>query len=49
MCILFVHVDPNPEKGAYRLVLATNRDEYYKRPAMKAYIDNETNILGGRC
>ncbi|CAH1982496.1 unnamed protein product [Acanthoscelides obtectus] len=47
MCILFVHVDPDPKEGQYRLVVATNRDEYYRRPAKSAYKDEETNIIGG--
>ncbi|CAG9861450.1 unnamed protein product [Phyllotreta striolata] len=48
MCILFVHVDPSPCKGGYRLVVATNRDEYYNRPSAKAQIDPQTNIIGGK-
>ncbi|XP_072381592.1 transport and Golgi organization protein 2-like [Diabrotica undecimpunctata] len=47
MCILFINVDPNPEKGGFRLIVATNRDEYYKRPAMSALID-KNGIIGGK-
>lgn len=46
MCILFVHVNPNPEIGSYRLVLAANRDELYERPAVPAAKDKD-NIIGG--
>nr|XP_023024110.1 transport and Golgi organization protein 2-like isoform X2 [Leptinotarsa decemlineata]XP_023024111.1 transport and Golgi organization protein 2-like isoform X2 [Leptinotarsa decemlineata]XP_023024112.1 transport and Golgi organization protein 2-like isoform X2 [Leptinotarsa decemlineata]XP_023024114.1 transport and Golgi organization protein 2-like isoform X2 [Leptinotarsa decemlineata]XP_023024115.1 transport and Golgi organization protein 2-like isoform X2 [Leptinotarsa decemlineata] len=46
MCILFLHVDPNPPEGHYRLIVATNRDEYYKRPSRNAFTD-ESNIIGG--
>ncbi|KAG5884719.1 hypothetical protein JTB14_019842 [Gonioctena quinquepunctata] len=46
MCILFLYVDPNPTEGKYRLIVATNRDEYYRRPARTAFTDEE-NIIGG--
>ncbi|KAF5303316.1 hypothetical protein FQA39_LY10055 [Lamprigera yunnana] len=48
MCILFIYTEPNPPKGGYRLILATNRDEYYKRQAECAFHCTETNIIGGR-
>ncbi|CAH1118420.1 unnamed protein product [Phaedon cochleariae] len=47
MCILFLHVDPDPKEGDYRLVIATNRDEFYRRPAQPAFKD-EWNIIAGR-
>ncbi|XP_057657981.1 transport and Golgi organization protein 2-like [Diorhabda carinulata] len=31
----------------YRLILATNRDELYVRPALPAHLDTNTNIIGG--
>lgn len=46
MCILFVQVDPNPKEGGYRVIVASNRDEYYHRPALDAQWCEE-NILGG--
>ncbi|XP_044260425.1 transport and Golgi organization protein 2 [Tribolium madens] len=48
MCILFVYTDPKPPKGGYRLIVASNRDEYYKRPAKQAFRCPHTNIIGGR-
>ncbi|EFA05078.1 transport and Golgi organization protein 2 [Tribolium castaneum] len=48
MCILFVYTDPTPPKGGYRLIVASNRDEYYKRPARQAFKCPHTNIIGGR-
>lgn len=48
MCILFVYINPNPEIGDYRLILATNRDEHYARSALPAHLDRNTNIIGGQ-
>ncbi|XP_050101288.1 transport and Golgi organization protein 2 [Anopheles aquasalis] len=49
MCILFVYVDDGSRSGRYRLVLASNRDEFYARPAKTAapWEENE-RIIGGR-
>ncbi|CAG9839872.1 unnamed protein product [Diabrotica balteata] len=47
MCILFIKSNPSPPKGGYRLILATNRDENYQRPAKPAYRD-EYGIIGGK-
>lgn len=48
MCILFVHTNPEPEDNEYRLIVATNRDEYYKRPAKPAFRCPDTDIIAGR-
>ncbi|CAH0549547.1 unnamed protein product [Brassicogethes aeneus] len=48
MCILFIYVDPNPDEGGYRLIIASNRDEYYRRPAKNAFLCEKTGIIGGR-
>ncbi|XP_060532937.1 transport and Golgi organization protein 2 homolog [Cylas formicarius] len=48
MCILFLHVNTSPESNEYRLVVATNRDEYYKRPAKSAYHCPQTDVISGR-
>lgn len=47
MCILFIHTDPEPKEDGYRLILASNRDEYYVRPAAVAKLCPETKIIGG--
>uniref|UniRef100_A0A182Q2I1 Transport and Golgi organization protein 2 n=1 Tax=Anopheles farauti TaxID=69004 RepID=A0A182Q2I1_9DIPT len=49
MCILFVYVDDGSMAGPYRLILASNRDEFYARPAKTAapWEENE-RIIGGR-
>uniref|UniRef100_A0A6P7FVZ4 Transport and Golgi organization protein 2-like n=1 Tax=Diabrotica virgifera virgifera TaxID=50390 RepID=A0A6P7FVZ4_DIAVI len=47
MCILFINTNPSPPKGGYRLILATNRDENYQRPAKPAHRD-EYGIIGGK-
>lgn len=47
MCILFVYVDPAPSEGGYRVIVASNRDEFYSRPAKQAEEDAETGVVGG--
>lgn len=51
MCILFIYVNNNgePVPGEYKLVLASNRDEYYTRPAKPAAPWEESPfVIGGR-
>lgn len=51
MCILFIYVNNNgePVPGEYKLVLASNRDEYYTRPAKPAAPWEESpSVIGGR-
>uniref|UniRef100_A0A1Y1MC64 Transport and Golgi organization protein 2 n=2 Tax=Photinus pyralis TaxID=7054 RepID=A0A1Y1MC64_PHOPY len=48
MCILFLYTDPSPPSDGYRLIVATNRDEYFDRPTASAYHSIEENIIGGR-
>ncbi|KAL3270540.1 hypothetical protein HHI36_021078 [Cryptolaemus montrouzieri] len=48
MCILFIRTNPSPKEGEYRLIIATNRDEFFKRPAKEAFLCPETKIIGGR-
>jgi uncharacterized protein with NRDE domain len=48
MCILFIYTNPNPPAGGYRLIVASNRDEFYRRPARNAFLCPETGIIGGR-
>ena len=46
MCLIVFGYDVHP---VYKLILAGNRDEFYKRPAVKAYFwDDMPEILGGR-
>lgn len=33
MCIIFSIVNGNPQPGGYKLIIASNRDEFYSRPA----------------
>lgn len=47
MCILFIHINPNPKEGDYRLIVASNRDEYYERPATPVSKIDNTTIIGG--
>nr|CAD7446332.1 unnamed protein product [Timema bartmani] len=47
MCILFLYTKPMVEDGEYRVILASNRDENYTRPAqvLATWIDNPV-IMG---
>lgn len=48
MCILFIYRNPDANSESYRLIVATNRDEYLKRPALPAhYWKNHPECLGG--
>jgi hypothetical protein len=48
MCILFLHTDNSPAPNKFRLILASNRDEYYRRPTQQAYFwDEERTVIGG--
>lgn len=49
MCILFISTDPNPAPGGFKLILASNRDEFYHRPALSLaeWAENKS-IFGGR-
>ena len=49
MCILFVYVNPNPEPGGYKIILASNRDEIFKRPAKPAHKwSRHEGVYGGK-
>ena len=46
MCLIFFSINHHP---AYKLIVAANRDEFYKRKTAAAgYWDNHPEILGGR-
>lgn len=48
MCILFIS-NLQSMKDGYRLIIASNRDEYYKRPTLPAnYWSEDQNIIGGK-
>ncbi|XP_053692988.1 transport and Golgi organization protein 2 [Sabethes cyaneus] len=49
MCILFIYVNADGKPGKYKLILASNRDEYYNRPAKVAGSwDESPHVIGGR-
>ena len=49
MCILFIYRNQNPSSGSYRLILVSNRDEFYERPAKPAhYWKDQSGNLGGK-
>ena len=47
MCILFVYINPDPKPGEYKVILASNRDEMYKRPAKPAHEWPQGGVYGG--
>jgi len=47
MCILFVYINPDPQPGSYKVILASNRDEVYKRPAKPAHEWPQGGVYGG--
>lgn len=48
MCILFIYRNPDADIRSYRLIIASNRDEAYKRPASSAhYWEKHPECLGG--
>lgn len=48
MCNLFLYINPEPKAGEYKLILVSNRDEYYSRPTKPAHFWNDGQILGGK-
>lgn len=49
MCILFTYANANPLCGGYKLIVASNRDELYARPAIPAAKwEEDPRILGGK-
>lgn len=50
MCILFFIVNQNAKDDEYKLILASNRDEFYARPASVAdhWKDDDPAVVGGR-
>ena len=48
MCILFFEFQPFPQDNVYKLILASNRDEFYDRPTDAASFWNDNpNICAG--
>ena len=49
MCILFAFVNPKPKNGQFKVILASNRDELYARPAKKAHFcDSIPKVIAGK-
>ena len=44
MCLILTAINPNPE---YKLVLASNRDEFYERPTKNMFWRSNKDILSG--
>ena len=47
MCLLFLYLNPDPSVGPYKLVLASNRDEVYHRPARSLHVWSNDQHGGG--
>uniref|UniRef100_A0A1B0D4N0 Uncharacterized protein n=1 Tax=Phlebotomus papatasi TaxID=29031 RepID=A0A1B0D4N0_PHLPP len=50
MCILFFIATTNPTSDGYKLILASNRDEFYGRPALPAskWTESHPHVFGGQ-
>lgn len=50
MCILFAFVNPKPEPGGFKIILASNRDESFSRPALPAHewLPKHSGVYGGQ-
>lgn len=47
MCLLFVYLTANPAESGYRLIVASNRDEFWNRPTDTAAFRDEAKWIGG--
>ena len=49
MCILFLYYCDKPSADGYRLIVASNRDEYYDRPTARAtFWEKNPHIIAGK-
>ena len=49
MCILFLYFCDNPDPDGYRLIIASNRDEFYSRPTDDAkFWESNPNVIAGK-
>ena len=50
MCILFMYLNDKPEQCPYKLIVASNRDEYWDRPTEQAaFRGDRQQWIGGKC
>ncbi|SPP86500.1 transport and Golgi organization protein 2 isoform X2 [Drosophila guanche] len=48
MCVIFFYTNSNPQTGGYRLILASNRDEFFARKTVAATEwPNADHVVGG--
>lgn len=48
MCVIFFYVNSNPTSGGYKLILASNRDEFFARDTQDAAKwANAEHVYGG--
>lgn len=49
MCVIFFYVNSNPTAGGYKLILASNRDEFFARDTQDAAKwANAEHVYGGK-
>ena len=51
MCILFINSNQFPKPGGFKLILASNRDEFYGRPSAVASpweVKSPLHAFGGK-
>ena len=48
MCIVFMYISDNPTKDGYKLIIASNREEFYDRPTMELHWwEDRPDIISG--
>lgn len=48
MCIIFLSYNDNPSPDGYKLIIASNRDEFYERPTQVAkFWEKNSNVVAG--
>lgn len=49
MCLLFIYLNKDPAESGYKLILASNRDEFWPRPTDTAKFRDNMKWFGGVC
>ena len=48
MCIVFLAISSEPKQDGYKVIIASNRDEYFNRPTQEAHFwKGNPDIISG--